>query len=172
MLKSMRRNIKRLHFMLWAVIITFIGAYAFLWGTDEKKPGEGESIAQVNNVPIYRTAFEQKKSNIQQRYARVYGESYEQFASRMDFNQIAFDTLVEEILLDEEANRLGIRVFDGEVESVIKNDASFSVGNRFSPARYREILSYMGMKPEYYEEQIRRVFVTGKFHNIYETFRA
>ena len=70
--------------------------------------------------------------------------------------QVLSNLVVREALF-QRAKDLGFLASEGEVAERIKADRTFWEGDRFSVAKYREVLDRFGMTPQEYEDYVRKV---------------
>jgi peptidyl-prolyl cis-trans isomerase D len=131
-LAVMRRHKRWLYVFLWLVIATFILFYvpAFQGASGAGTPGE--LLARVGGLPItvgdYQSAY--------RRQARFYEQIYQgrldaATRRRMGLERQAFDSLVEERLVELEAERVGLSVSDDVLARAIATDPRFQRDGRY-----------------------------------------
>ena len=112
MLTKMRENMAM---VMWILVVAFIGTIIFSWGMGgfqgNVKPG---IVASINGKDISIEYFE---NLVQQAYAQRINESEEEPGSDIlkEIRQEVWDELVQQSLMEDEFNRLGIPVTDQEV---------------------------------------------------------
>jgi peptidyl-prolyl cis-trans isomerase D len=141
--------------ILWVLIFSF----GVLWmlGTTNvfNKIGAGPRLlGSVNGEPISIKEFHQTVNNINTRYSQRTGNSASA-EQRANFQQLAWNNLVNTKILTQKMNQLGIVVTDREVDSLI-------VGTHPAPLIRREF----GKNGKLNREAIHTVFTTNQYHNI------
>ncbi len=136
--------------ILGAIVIVFV-----LWGVggfNTDKP----QVATVNGEVITRQAYARAYDNLLKNYRENYqGELDEAMIDRI--RSQALDSLIDQVLLDQEAKKMDIRVPDAELAGSIRDFKAFQgPDDRFDQQRYQRILSRMNMTPEDFEEQQRQ----------------
>lgn len=147
MLKKLRENMKMI---LWVTIIAFIALIFLAWGMDIQS-GRGPSpgtIAKVNGYAITGGELEQA--------VRSTFEAYRQQVGRMPsdaetdaLRDQAWNSLVQQILLTQEARARGVTATDEEVVYSVRMDPPpflrsqemFQTDGQFDPVKFREYLS-------------------------------
>jgi peptidyl-prolyl cis-trans isomerase D len=156
MLDSMRKNLKKLNWVLWIVILSFVATIFLVWGMEaDSTDSRRNVVATVNGEPITRVQYANARRNVADFYRRTFGDQFESFAQNLNLEAMALNALIEESLVRQEADRLGIRISDQAVAASIAANQAFQEGGRFSAQRYRQVLDAMNVKPDQYEEDVR-----------------
>jgi peptidyl-prolyl cis-trans isomerase D len=156
MLDVMRKNLKKLNWILWIIILSFVMTIFLVWGMNVGSSSRWRtSVAEVNGRPIGRQRFNNALRNLTERYRSMFGERFDEFAQNIDLRQQAIQTLVQEELVSQEAEKLGLVVSDRAVQSSIASISAFQQGGRFSAELYRKRLEALGQHPGEFEESIR-----------------
>jgi peptidyl-prolyl cis-trans isomerase D len=66
------------------------------------------------------------------------------------------------------AKSIGLIASEEEVADFISSDPSFRDGGKFSLTKYKEVLDRMGLRPEEYEEQVRKILSIRKLFRFIE----
>jgi peptidyl-prolyl cis-trans isomerase D len=156
-LAVMRRHKRWLYIFLWLVIATFILFYvpAFQGASGAGTPGE--LLARVGGLPItvgdYQAAY--------RRQARFYEQIYQgrldaATRRRMGLERQAFDSLVEEKLVELEARRVGLSVSDDVLARAIATDPRFQRDGRYvGSADIKRYLQLQGLTEADFEKSER-----------------
>ena len=171
MLDRMRRHKGWLKWSLAFVCATFVLLYVpqFL---DPTGTGAGAAprdvVATVEGRRItantYQTVYTQQMAQLRQ----AYGEMTDQMARQLGFGQRIVQQLVSQEAQLAEAERLGIRVSDGELrERLIRLPAFQENGVFIGDGRYRALLdgARPPIRPAQFEEDFRRSLLAEKLQN-------
>ncbi len=121
MLKVLRDNLKYLSWILWVVILVFI-AFVFVdfGGGLGAQRGGGSPAATVGDETVSWKAFEREYRRLESQYRQAFGGQLpQQLVEQLRLPMQALDGLVDRRLLAMEADRLGIRVTDGELRDYL-----------------------------------------------------
>jgi len=121
---------------------------------DDRQP---EVIGTVNGRPLYKSFYEQNLSFIETRLSKDVGSADVERYLNARFE--AFDMLVQDELLSEEAQRQGIGVTDEEVQAELARSAQASGGESIFLAS----LKARGMGRRQALEGIRRKLIVDRF---------
>jgi len=147
MMQDLREKTK---FVMLFVAIAFVGLMVFEWGMDisgRSAGGPGE-LGRVNGQPIpyeaYNTAYQELYAQAQQQSGGRLSREQTRQIEEMAFNQV-----VSQILIEQELARRGIRVTDAEIRQAALNNPHpdlmrneiFQTEGRFDIAKYRQFLS-------------------------------
>src|SRR6266850_4134086 len=158
MLQQMREWFRYLKFILYLIIFMFI-VWAFAsWGGGSSGLKRGDDwAAVVNGHPIPLANFQSYARRLDGTYQSLMGEQYAQQRSLLRIGRRAIDTLVEQELLHQEAQRQGITVSPRELAESIRRDPNFQEDGRFiGLERYRSLFSANRLSLEAYETEERR----------------
>ena len=156
-LAAMRRHKRWLYVFLWLVIATFILFYvpAFQGASGAGTPGE--LLARVGSLPItvgdYQAAYRRQA----QFYERIYqGRLDAATRRRMGLERQAFDSLVEERVVELEARRVGLTVTDDVLARAIATDPRFQRDGRYvGSADIKRYLQVQGVTETEFEKSER-----------------
>jgi len=115
--------------------------------------------AEVNGESITRAEFDQAYQNERARLENQFGDAFNQLAA--DPNYIAqfrndvLQRLINERLLDQAADKYGLRVSDAQVKSQILGMQEFQVDGRFDNERYLAVLYRANLQPAQFRDIIR-----------------
>jgi parvulin-like peptidyl-prolyl isomerase len=149
MLQAMRQNTK---VILWVTIIFFVLLIFLVWGADLQGPGGGGSrdpgaIGKVNGEPIPVAAYQNAVAQ-NRRFATSQGRDL-QPSDLLFIEEDSWNSVVDEMLLVQEAERRGLRAHDSEIRTVLLNeppqiirtDPNFlNEQGQFDLNRYRQLL--------------------------------
>ncbi len=122
--------------------------------------GGSNAAAKVDGIEITRGAFDQAYQNERNMLQAQYGEQYANLLSDPNFvqrlRQSVLDKMVNEILIENHAKSLGLRISDAQVLSMILKMPEFQLEGTFSQDIYETALRRAGYTPESFGEVIRR----------------
>ncbi|WP_416696112.1 SurA N-terminal domain-containing protein [Candidatus Pseudothioglobus sp. Uisw_050_01] len=108
------------------------------------------SIAKVDgediDVNVYYQELNTQQRNLQQQLGAAYSQEID-----TAIKQTLLDSMINEKLIENFANSLGIVTLDDEVRSVIEMNQAFVVDGKFSEDRYSQLLRLNSYSPAGYE---------------------
>ena len=146
------------------IILSFVIGYTMLTSPSDRGPSRGGDIAaRVNGDEISYETFQTAYSNLYNLYQNIYqGNFNAALEKQLNLPKQAMQQLIQETLLVQQADKLGIEVTQQElVDSIAKYDA-FQVDGKFNRDRYLETLNYQRMSPEQFEAAQKRQLLTQK----------
>ena len=155
MLNSMRRGVTNIFtkFLLALLIVAFA-----IWGIGDvvRRSGQG-AVATVGKTEIRPEEFRQAYEDEMQSVARRLGRKLTpEQAKILGIESRALARLIGFASLDLHAHALGLAVSDNIVANVVRGDPAFEVAGKFSPQRFRQLLSQYGYASEAQYIQARR----------------
>lgn len=168
MLKVLRENVKKLVWILWVVIGVFVlFVFVDFGGGLTKASAPQSAAATVGNQKVTLAEFRDTYRDMEARYRQLYGEQFSpELAKQIRLPLQALDQLVNQKILLAEAERLGLRVSDGELRDAIlsfpvfKDDKGRFVGD----ATYRRILQQNSRTVESFERGVRESLLLDKLN--------
>jgi peptidyl-prolyl cis-trans isomerase D len=85
----------------------------------------------------------------------MYGQQSAQVLQSANLRQMALEQLIEQILINREAERLGLRISDDELARAIGSQTAFQVDGHFNLQKYDEILRQNDLEPATFESKTR-----------------
>jgi peptidyl-prolyl cis-trans isomerase D len=167
MLDRMRRHRGWLKWSLALVVLSFILLYIPWNRMQSGAPVSSNSVvATVDGREITVARFQRVYRQQMQTYRNAYGGNLdERMLKQLGVDQRILQGLIEEEAALAEAENLGISASDEEVRTRIMSLPTFQENGHFvGEARYRKMLEMANppLRPEDYEEQIRRGIVMEK----------
>lgn len=124
MMKQLRENTK---VILWIVVAAFMVTIFAVWGLDLQTTGlTGQSqasglVGKVNGVPVTPQAYQAAYAQIAQQYRAAAPEGQLSSAQQDLLRQQAWESIVTNIITEQQVQELGITVTDQEVLSYLRN---------------------------------------------------
>lgn len=136
MLKLMRDSFKHLKWILIAVVAAFVFGFVFLdMGLGGAVGGQEESrnfAARVNGETISYNDFYRQLKNYEDMYKQMYGTQFTpEMAAAMRLPTQVLDTLIDQRLLTQEAERLNLEASPEEVRKKLLTIPVFSQDGKF-----------------------------------------
>lgn len=150
MLKYLRMGNKRIKFIWWVLIVltvgTFLGIFVTAFDPSMVQQQSG-AVATVNGSPISREQFSSVLAEAQAQYRNQYGsEPADQDLSALQSQ--AWRGAVVQRIMQQQADRLGLRAYDPEIVWTLKNvpptmiaqSPAFQTNGQFDAAKYQAAL--------------------------------
>ncbi len=163
------RDKKLMKVVLWLLVVVFVGFIFLAWGmqvTGIGSPKDPNAVARVGKTVITQAEFNDRYQPV---YEQLSGETDGALSddSVKDLRRQVLDSLIDDVLTFQTADRLGIRVSNEEVAESIRSDRYFMDQNqRFDKARYLKILEQIRQTPGQYEESQRRQLLLQKIQGL------
>ena len=121
-----------------------------------------QSVAVVNGEEISRTKFEQSYQNERARMEQQFGEMFASLAANPDymnnFRNSVLDRLIDETLMKQYANSIGLAVSDELIIKTIREMAEFQVEGVFNNDRYLALLRQNNLTANQFRDLLREQF--------------
>ncbi|MDO6764029.1 SurA N-terminal domain-containing protein [Agarivorans sp. 1_MG-2023] len=115
--------------------------------------------AEVNGESISRAEFDQAYQNERGRLESQFGAAFSQLAAdpsyMAQFRNNVLERMIGERLLDQAAEKYGLRVSDERVKSQILGMQEFQVDGKFDNERYLAVLYRANLQPSQFRDMIR-----------------
>ena len=150
-------DLMRKHAYSWltrAVVIVLIGVFAF-WGVSTGMFTRIKPVATVNGHQILTKDVDLQAQHLRRRLEQIYGPDAAAALARYNVREQALEQLVDQQLVLDEANRLGLRISDAALEQTIETQTAFQVNGRFDFAIYQTALRGENMRPADFESEVR-----------------
>ena len=156
----MRRNVRKLSWVLWLVIIAFIAFYI-----PDLIRGPSNIVARVDGEPIYIADFQQALQQQTAYYQSVSGGNLpDDFLQQMQIREIVLESLIRDRLILAAARDQGLSVSAREIQARIMEYPTFQEDGIFiGPDRYKQMLQVNGVSFEDFEGQIHNEVLFEKF---------
>ena len=165
MLKDMRKNVKSLAPILWFVILAFIITIFVDWGgAGNVRGGQGSStIATVGKekipVELYMQNLQQRIESLQQQMP----ELDQNFIQQLNLPQQVLEQVIQQELLLQVADDMGIRASNVEIAERVKNLPVFQRDGLFVGfEEYQNILNWNRTTAAQFEQGLEREIMIEK----------
>ncbi len=155
MMRQMRENTK------WIMLITaaaFVALMVFEWGMDASGGAMGmRDVGQVGGTSVSVERWQATYRNVYDQVQQTQDAPISSQQNR-EIEDMAWDEIVDQILIEQELNRRGIRVTDQEIREAarfspppaLRNDPAFQgEDGQFDLNRYHQFLSSASTDPQF-----------------------
>jgi len=147
---------------LGAVVVVFI-----FWGIWAPREGRQRELIKIGPYIITVTEARNYYQNMRDRYQSIYGERFnEDMAKKLNLKERAVKDLVNRILLLQEAQRLGLKVAEEEMEASIHSIPAFQKDGIFDQATYSRALQRARLNPKEFEANQRDLLLINKLQGL------
>ena len=162
MISWMQKHKKYLVVTIWISTIAFVGAGFVGWGA--YKYGNREDVmAEVGQVAITIRDFQNRYSQIYNSYNQLFGNRLDQKkAKEMGLDKMAFNTLIQEALLENYAKDMGLMVSDEEIAKKIESMQVFWQDGKFNKELYLNVLKQNHLRPKDFEQSLKKELLLEK----------
>ncbi len=164
MLRYLRENTGNwiIKFFLAIIVVVFV----FL-GVGSMNASKRTEVASVNDEPITVKEFQQAYQNTVQRMRGQFGNAMnDELLKALNVKQQTVNSLIEQKLIDLEADKLKITVSDEELQDSLLSIKAFQRDGQFNMELYSRILGQNGMTPETFEASQRQSLKESKLRKM------
>jgi peptidyl-prolyl cis-trans isomerase D len=150
-------DVMRKHAYSWltrAVVIGLIAVFAF-WGVGTGLFTRIKPVATVDGHQILTKDVDQEAQQLRRRLEQIYGPEAAAAMARYNVREQALEQLIDQQLVLDEANRLGLGISDAALKQMIEAQTPFQVDGRFDLAIYQSALRSENMRPSDFETEVR-----------------
>ncbi len=160
MLEQLHKHMK---WMLWGIIVLI--TVTFLFFGIYPSSVSGTTVAKVDGYVITSDEVNRVYQNMYENYRQIMKDQPNENFSKVLRVQ-ALRELVQNRLLLQEAERVGLRVTDAELQAEIAKIPAFSRGGKFNRQAYERALQNINMKPSAFEENQRESLLRQKLERL------
>ncbi len=160
MLDFIRKNARSflVQMIFGAIVIVFI-----FWGVGTFRSQRADLLAKVNGQVITVKEYQQVYNQLLRGVERMFqGQVPEGFIKQLNLKGQALEEVIRRHLIAQAAKEMKIIVTDAEVARVIQQMPAFAEKGHFSPQRYRLVLRELGLRPEDFEDSVRKSILEDK----------
>ncbi len=169
MLKSIRSNIKKLHWILWIIILSFV-----LWGVGGISQLGGlpnNIIKSVEGIEVSFSDFELAYRRMVSFYSEMYGEQFSpQMVEQLNLKQSALSGVIEEAEKAALSKKAGFTVEDQELSNAIMEipELQDEEGNFLGRDIYLQLLKMNNLSVSEFEGGLQRGLLAQKLNNYFQ----
>lgn len=160
-LQSIRERLTGI--LAFAILGILIIPFALVGVNEYFTSSSGNNVARINESEITYNDFNQSFSDYRRRMQSLMGAAYDpvQFDSLVVRRQ-HLDNLIDQELITQAAQSMGLDVDDATLASEIRNIPAFQVEGQFNTDVYQSRLLSQGMTPKQFEREMRAQFVVSQ----------
>ena len=150
--------------MFAAIIVTFV--ISFGPGDKAGCSSTQNSAASVNGEIVTMSEFRFAYSNLMDYYQRIFRDFNNEMAKQYKLSDKALNGLIGEILVAQEAEKLGFKVSDEEVSNEIVKNPYFQKNGAFDKESYDNMVKFtLNTTVAAYEHRVRMQLMSRKLRN-------
>ncbi len=120
----------------------------------------GNIVARINETEISTNDFNQSFSNYRRRMQSIMGAAYDPLEfDKLIVRRQHLDTLIDEELIIQAAQSMGLDVDDATLAEEIRRIPAFQVDGEFNTDVYQSRLQSQGMSPKRFQNEMRAQFI-------------
>ena len=162
MLQAIHKHMK---WIMWAIVI--LVTVTFMFFGIYPSAMSGRTVAKVDGYVIGADDLNRVYRSMEDNYRQLMKDKMPDNFSKILRAQ-ALRELVQDRLLVQEADRVGLRVTDEELQAYIMHVPAFVVQGAFNKASYDRVLQNINMKPADFEENQRDYLLRRKLERLVE----
>ncbi|MDD9304947.1 MAG: SurA N-terminal domain-containing protein [Desulfobacter sp.] len=164
MLRYLRENTGNWIIKIFLGIIVIV--FVFL-GVGSMNANKRNEVAKVNDQPITFNEFQDAYKNLIQQMRQRFGNALnDDLVKALNIKQQAVNSLIDQKLMDMEADKLKIMVSDQELEEALLSIKAFQKDGAFNMEMYTRVLSQNSLTPETFEALQRRAIKNAKLREM------
>ncbi len=168
LLSLMRKHAQSwiIKFLIGIIAVVFIFYFGYSFNSDE-----GIKVAEVNGEAIGRVEYDKAYNNLLTSFQNQYRSAWnDKLAEAFDLKNRALEGLIEQRIIAQEAEKLGLTVTKTEIQQKILEIPAFLSDGKFDESRYRALLSNNRTTPEVFEEEYTQDLLQQKVAQFVTTF--
>lgn len=167
MITWMQKHRKYLVITIWISTIAFVGAGFVGWGAYSYNRNRAGAVAHVGDRKITIKELNNAYTNIYNYYQeKTKGALTQEKAKKLGLEKIALSQLINEALMLNYADDLGLTTLDSEIEDALKNTKAFQNNGVFDKKQYYRVLTNIGTTAKDYENSLKKEITLKKLNNI------
>jgi peptidyl-prolyl cis-trans isomerase D len=165
MISWMQKHRKYLVVTIWISTIAFVGAGFIGWGAYSFSADKANAIAKVGDRTISGRELQSSYNNIYSYYNQMLGGKLTQEkAEELNLQELALNQLIQQTLLLNYADELGITAVESEVLSQIQNINNFKKDGVFDKETYFKTLKAINKKAKDFENDMKKELIIKKLN--------
>ena len=169
MITWMQRHKKYLVITIWISTIAFVGAGFVGWGAYDMNTDRAASVAKVGHRTISVQEFQSAYASHYNFYNNLLGGKLTQEqADQMGLDKIVMNTLVNQALLLNYADEIGLVATKDDVKERLINTPTFQADGVFNKELYYSILKANRINPSDYENGLEKEILNAKLENFFK----
>jgi peptidyl-prolyl cis-trans isomerase D len=164
MLELMRKHAR--HWLMIVLLGMVILVFVFYFGTTRGRQ-QAEAIAVIDGKAIPYIEFQKKYQNLVEMYRQQYGGVLtDDLLKSLNLKQQAYDDLINQAVILQNAKELNLQVTEDEVKASILSNPAFQRAGVFDEKIYNQVLRYNRMAPADFEDAQRMMLMMVKLEDL------
>jgi len=169
MITWMQRHRKYLVITIWISTIAFVGAGFVGWGAYDFNKDRAASVAKVGHRTISVQEFQSAYANHYNFYNKLLeGKLTQEQADQMGLDKIVMKTLVDQALMLNYADELGLLASKDDTKERLISNTTFQTNGVFNKDLYYSILKSNRINPSDYEKGLEKEILYNKVESIFK----
>ena len=160
MLEKMHKHMK---WIMWTIVV--LVTVTFMFFGIYPSAVSGRTVAKVDGYVISSDDFNRVYRNMEENYRQILKDQYNANFAKILKAQ-ALRQLIENRLLIQEADRVGLRVSDEELQTYILQIPAFGGAGRFDKRAYERALQNINVTPAVFEASQREYLLRQKLEQL------
>ena len=157
-LQSIRERLTGI--LAFAILGILIVPFALVGVNQYFTSSGGNIVARINETEISTNDFNQSFSNYRRRMQSIMGAAYDPVEfDKLIVRRQHLDTLIDEELIIQAAQSMGLDVDDATLAEEIRRIPAFQVDGEFNTDVYQSRLQSQGMSPKGFQNEMRAQFI-------------
>ncbi len=149
------------------IILGLITVVFIFWGVGAGFFSTVHPIATVDGDRILADQVDREAERIKQTLENIYGANAAHLLKTINLREEALERIVENRLINEEAQRIGLRISKAELQEKIASQPAFLVDGHFNFRQYQAVLrNNFNMVPNEYEAEMRTEMTQDMLRNM------
>lgn len=166
MITWMQRHKKYLVVTIWISTIAFVGAGFVGWGAYDFNSDRASAVAKVGDRKITVQEFQLAYANHYNFYNNMLGgQLTQEKAQEIGLDQMVIKSLVDEAVMLNYADELGMTALDSEIKDKIATDENFQENGVFNKELYYAAVKRAGLSAKDYENSLKKQILLEKLQN-------
>ncbi|HHD81706.1 MAG TPA: peptidylprolyl isomerase [Campylobacterales bacterium] len=167
MITWMQHHKKYLVVTIWVATIAFIGAGFVGWGAYDFNSDRASSVAKVGDRKITVQEYQLAYANFYNFYNNTLGgQLTQEKADKMGLEKMVMQNIINETLLLNYADEIGLRVEPEEVKQTLINDDAFKLNGVFDKETYYRVIKQAKLSAKDYENGLKKQLLLAKIQNV------
>jgi peptidyl-prolyl cis-trans isomerase D len=169
MLKTMRSNMKSLSWILWLVILAFVGFIFVQWGSGQfEAEGLDRDVAAIDHDTISGEEFQKNLARSLEMYSKQFKNNFSQsLINQLGIAEQVLQSMINERLIGSEAEKLHLSVSEAELKNTIRTYPAFQRDGSFiGSEEYERLLTYNQIQVRDFEEGLKKELLADKLKEL------
>jgi len=165
----MRNNMKSLSWVLWLVILAFVGFIFVQWGSGRfESEGLDRDVAAVGQDTISGEEFQKNLARSLEMYSKQFKNNFNRsLINQLGIAEQVLQGMVNERIIESEAKKLQLDVSEAELKNSIRTYPAFQrEGSFIGSEEYERLLAYNKIQVRDFEEGLRKELLADKLKEL------